>query len=99
MQHHGTLKDTQGMLRIEAEEGNLKGLNEDRRSRSEGFLQVLERLAPQVGLEPTTLRLTAVRVVLTPAATGCYKLLSFVRFTSSLLFPFCYLYTPNYDRF
>jgi hypothetical protein len=38
---------------------NLKGLNEIRRSRSEGLLQVLERLAPQVGLEPTTLRLTA----------------------------------------
>ena len=43
------------------------------------------RLAPQVGLEPTTLRLTAVRVVLTSAATGCYKLLSFLQFTSSLL--------------
>jgi len=42
-------------------------------------------LAPQVGLEPTTLRLTAVRVVLVPAATGCYKLLSFLQFTSSLL--------------
>jgi len=38
-----------------------------------------------------------VRVVLTPAATGCYKFLSFVPFTSSLLFPFCYPYTPNYD--
>ena len=31
---------------------------EVRRSRSEGLLQVLEELAPQVGLEPTTLRLT-----------------------------------------
>jgi len=40
-----------------------------------------------------------VRVVLTPAATGCYKFLSFVQFTSLLLFHFCYLYTPNYDRF
>ncbi len=58
---------------------------------------MLDLLAPQVGLEPTTLRLTAVRVVLTPAATGCYKLLSFVQFTSSLLFVFCYPYTPNYD--
>ena len=37
----------------------LEGLNETRRSRSNGVLQVLERLAPQVGLEPTTLRLTA----------------------------------------
>jgi hypothetical protein len=32
----------------------------------EGWLQVLERLAPQVGLEPTTLRLTA-RVLLISA--------------------------------
>jgi hypothetical protein len=41
-------------------------------------------LAPQVGLEPTTLRLTAVHVVLIPAATGCYKLSSFLQFTPSL---------------
>ncbi len=38
-------------------------------------------LAPQVGLEPTTLRLTAVRFASLPAATGCYKLLSFVHFS------------------
>jgi hypothetical protein len=60
---------------------------------------VLDLLAPQVGLEPTTLRLTAVRVVLTPAAIGCYKFLLFVWLTSSLLQAICYPNTPNYDRF
>ena len=34
-------------------------------------VQNFEDLSPQVGLEPTTLRLTAVRVVLAPAAKGC----------------------------
>ena len=72
---------------------------EVRRSRSEGLLQVLEELAPQVGLEPTTLRLTAVGAVPQPAATGCYKVLSFVHFSLYLLGRDCYLYRPNYDRF
>jgi hypothetical protein len=30
-------------------------------------------LAPQVGLEPTTLRLTAIEFADPPAAIGCYK--------------------------
>ena len=34
----------------------------------------LETLAPQVGPQPTTLRLKAVRVVLDAVATRCYKL-------------------------
>ena len=37
-----------------------------------------------VGIEPTTCRLRAVRFVLAPATTGCYKVLSIVWFTSSL---------------
>ena len=98
MQHHGSLKDTQGMLRhasikttgdvyvqtVEQSvlqsvnsrtaavlEGwtapvkelgvkgiNLKGMEAIRRSRKRRCLQVVDFLAPQVGLEPTTLRLT-----------------------------------------
>ncbi|MFZ2024510.1 MAG: hypothetical protein WAV06_22380, partial [Terracidiphilus sp.] len=38
---------------------NLESLNGIRRSRSEGLLEIFDFLAPQVGLEPTTLRLTA----------------------------------------
>ena len=56
-------------------------------------------LAPQVGLEPTTLRLTAVGPVPQPAATGCYNVLSFVHFSLYLLGRNCYLYCTNYDRF
>ena len=56
-------------------------------------------LAPQVGLEPTTLRLTAECATPAPATTGCYKFLSFVRFNPSLLFANYYLYTPNYALF
>ena len=69
------------------------------RSRMVRKLQVLDILAPQVGLEPTTLRLTAVGAVPQPAATGCYKVLSFVHFSLYLLGRDCYLYRPNYDRF
>jgi hypothetical protein len=58
-----------------------------------------KELAPQVGLEPTTLRLTAVGAVPPPAATGCYKLLSFVHFSLYLRGCNCYPYRPNYDRF
>ena len=98
MQHHGSLKDTQGMLRhasirttgdvyvqtieqsvvaavnsrTSAVSGDwlapvdklgLKGRNPKgpeaiRRSRKRRCLQVVDFLAPQVGLEPTTLRLT-----------------------------------------
>jgi hypothetical protein len=48
---------------------------------------------------PTTLRLRAVRIVLAPAATGCYKFSFFVHLARHLLPPNCYLYTPNYALF
>ncbi len=47
----------------------------------------------------TTLRLTAECIVLTPAATGCYKFLSFVHFTCRLPSPNCYRYNPDYALF
>ena len=56
-------------------------------------------MAPQVGLEPTTLRLTAVRFALAPAATCCYKFLFFVRFSRRLPSPIRYPYTPDYALF
>jgi len=56
-------------------------------------------LAPQVALELATLRLTAVRANSLPAATGCYKPLSFVQFSPSLHFVNCYLYTTDYALF
>jgi len=40
---------------------------------------------PMVGFERTTLGLTAVKPADSPAAIGCYKLLSFVHFAQSLL--------------
>ena len=52
-----------------------------------------------VGIEPSTCRLRAVRFVRAPAATGCYKFLSFVRFTSFLLDGVCYWHTLDYARF
>ncbi len=48
---------------------NLESLNGIRRSRSEGLLEIFDFLAPQVGLEPTTLRLTAIQVVSLRPAT------------------------------
>ena len=39
-------------------------------------------LAPQVGLEPTTLRLTAIEFADPPAAIGCYKPLYKIRLRS-----------------
>ena len=77
----------------------LEGLNGIRRSRSEGLLQIFDLLAPQVGLEPTTLRLTAVRFALAPAATCCYKFLCFVWFSRRLPSPICYPYNPDYALF
>jgi len=56
-------------------------------------------LAPQVGLEPTTLRLTAVEFADPPAAIGCYKLLSFVHFADSPLPANRYPYIPDYALF
>jgi len=37
------------------------------------MLVVIDSLAPEVGLEPTTLRLTASESLDFPAATDCYK--------------------------
>ena len=51
------------------------------------------------GIEPATCRLRAVEFADPPAAIGCYKFLSFVSFSPCLLFPDCYLYTPNYALF
>ncbi len=99
MQQHGTLKDTQSLLRhasikttgdvyvqtveqsvlqavnsrtaavlegctapvkeLGVKGRNLKGMEAIRRSRKRRRLLVVDFLAPQVGLEPTTLRLTA----------------------------------------
>ena len=42
-------------------------------------LAMLEDLAPQVGLEPTTLRLTAVEFANPPAAINYYKPLYMIR--------------------
>jgi hypothetical protein len=41
----------------------------------ERFCMLLKGMAPEVGLEPTTLRLTATESVYFPTATDCYKLL------------------------
>jgi len=60
------------------------------------FVSSLGIPAPQSLLDPIHysnlqhFRLTAVGVVLDPAAKGCYKLLSFVRFTRLLPSPVCY---------
>jgi len=56
-------------------------------------------LVDAVGIEPTTCRLRAVRIVLAPAVTDCYKLLFFVHFSPYLPPANCYLYTPNYALF
>jgi len=56
---------------------------------------VLEYLVDAVGIEPTT----AERMVLAPAATDCYKILSFVHFSLYLPRVNCYLHTPNYALF
>ena len=40
-----------------------------------GFVRLRKEMAPEVGLEPTTLRLTATESVHFPTATDCYKLL------------------------
>ena len=60
---------------------------------------MLDFMVDAVGIEPTTCRLRAVRIVLAPAATGCYKFLFFVHLARHLLLQNCYVYTPNYDLF
>ena len=60
---------------------------------------MLDSMVDAVGIEPTTCRLRAVRIVLAPAVTDCYKLLFFVHFSPYLPPANCYLYTPNYALF
>ena len=60
---------------------------------------MLDSMVDAVGIEPTTCRLRAVRFVLAPANTGCYKFLSSVWFTSSIFPSDCYRLSPDYDRF
>jgi hypothetical protein len=43
------------------------------------LIDFIDYLAPQVGLEPTTLRLTAIEFADPPAAIGCYKPLYKIR--------------------
>jgi site-specific DNA recombinase len=54
----------------------------------QNFLRGNFYMVDAVGIEPTTCRLRAVHLILTPAATSCYKLLSFVGITYSFSVPF-----------
>ena len=56
---------------------------------------MLEYLVDAVGIEPATCRFGAVRMFLAPAATDCYKVLSFVHFSLYLPPVNCYLYSQN----
>src|SRR5579863_8693003 len=68
------------------------------RSVSSGkYSKLLALLVDAVGIEPTTCRLRALHSAPPPATIGCYKLLSFVEFTSFSSLFICYWHLPNYD--
>ena len=67
--------------------------------RNERVRKVVDEMVDAVGIEPTTCRLRAVRSVPSPAATSCYKLLSIVQLSRSLLSTLFYVYHPDYARF
>ena len=60
---------------------------------------MLDSMVDAVGIEPTTCRLRAVKSADSPAAIGCYKLLSFVHFADPPLPANRYPYIPDYALF